>query len=113
MKRSEAALGRAVAVLMSFLLLAGAVLPVAASDTAGATEEKSAALGVLTVCSYDPENGVIRIAGTVNHNVMTKAKNCRIALFRVPSWRTASGVISVTEPLADTAMSIRFEFTIE
>ena len=80
MKRSEAALCRAVAVLMFFLFLAGAVLPVAASDTAGATDEKSAALGVLTVCSYDPENGVIRIAGTVNHNVMTKAKNCRIAL---------------------------------
>ena len=71
MKRSEAALCRAVAVLMSFLLLAGAVLPVAASDTAGATDEKSAALGVLTVCSYDPENGVCHRAAGGHGNVHT------------------------------------------
>ncbi len=115
MKKTAAVWRCAISAFLSFvfLLCPFGTFSATATSEATATSGVSSPLGVLTVCSYDAESGVIRIAGTVNHKVMTETKDCRIALFRVPSWRTAENVIDDSEPLAETAMSIRFEFTVK
>lgn len=105
----------AVAFALVCFIIAASVLPCFAEGTSvgSVSGSQSTALGVMTVCSYDAATGVIRIAGTVNHKVMTAAKDCRIALFRIPSWRSAESVIADSQPISETAMSIRFEFTFE
>lgn len=83
------------------------------SDTYDTSSGQRAALGVLTVCSYDPELGKVSVAGTINHKVMTEAENCRVALFRIPAWRSVENAIYDSEPIADSAVSIRFDFAVE
>lgn len=104
------------AFILALVFAVSAVLPCFAAGVADDTADvsaKSEALGVMTVCSYDADSRTLKVAGTINHKVLTVSKNCRIGLFRVPSWRTATSVIAESEPLAESAMSIRFEFSLE
>lgn len=96
------------ACVVFFSSMAGTV-----SATAGGSDGKSADLGVITVCRYDPTDGTVRVEGTINHRVLTESKNCRIALFCVPAWRTAEGFINDIEPMRDAVMSKRFEFSVQ
>lgn len=95
------------ACVVLFSAMAGTI-----SATASGSDGKSADLGVITVCRYDPSGGTVRVEGTINHRVLTESKNCRIALFCVPAWRTAEGFINDIEPMREAAMSKRFEFSV-
>ena len=92
------------AFILALVFAVSAVLPCFAAGVADDTADvsaKSEALGVMTVCSYDADSRTLKVAGTINHKVLTVSKNCRIGLFRVPSWRTATSVIAESEPLAE------------
>ena len=113
MNRTYAWRYRIAAFFLACLLTAAVVLPCTATDASSSSAQKSTSLGVITVCSYDRSEGVIKIAGTVNHKVFTASEGCRIALFRVPAWRSATHIVAASEPLAEMPVAIRFEFTLE
>lgn len=102
---------RLCALFIACVILVG-ILPLPATATSALSDGKSTDLGVITVCRYDPATSTVKIEGTINHRVLTEAKNCRIALFCVPSWRTAEGFINDIEPMSEAVMSKRFEFSV-
>ncbi len=116
MKQTFSVRMRTAAFLLACLFVTALALPcaaVGAESTTAASSAKSTSLGVITVCSYDRAAGVIKVAGTVNHKVFTAAENCRIALFRVPSWRSAAHIAAASDPVAEMPVAIRFEFTLK
>ncbi len=93
------------------VIIVGVLAGPAATATSSA-DDKNNDLGVITVCRYDPDSATVKVEGTINHSVLTASKNCRIALFCVPSWRSAEGFINDIEPMCEAVMSKRFEFSV-
>ena len=64
-------------------------------------------------CEYDSDLGVIKISGTMSHDVMIKYKDYSIAIYQIHPGKSIQDILNNKEiqPVAKSAISIKFQFS--
>ncbi len=77
--------------------------------------DKSDAIGEINFCRYNAARSTVTISGTINHEIMVRYSDYKIALFRVPVGKTIQDVLLApdSKPLSSTDISVKFEFTVK